>query len=751
MHTYQIQKATTDVSVEIRIVDSGDGTPETGVVWNTAGIALEYRRDGAASTAITEATLASLTTAHTDGGFLHIGNGVYRLDLPDAACATGVDKVVVHGTVTGMVVIGCVIQLVDYDPFDAVRMGMTALPNAAADAAGGLPISDAGGLDLDAMNTNINDIETDTSDMQPRVATIEVDTTTDIPALIATAQADLDTITGSDGVTLATAQALYAPSKAGDSMDILSISGDTTAANNLELQYDGTGLSGNTFPATQSQLNNVANVGSATHKPVKPSPNGFTITTGGTETGTEDNTTALDGTYHQIQDSAGTLDVYYEFTIGSGTPNSVYFEGYLNDANDSLNIYGYDWVAAGWVQIGTWDGTNGSTSEVHIHDLFVDMVGSGADEGTVRVRFQNTGLTSAEMFMDQIYVAFSQGVEGYDNGSVWIDTTYSNTNTEVGIDGVARNPVSTIAAANTLSASTNLHKFVIAPSSSITFAATQDNEVFDGRDWTLAFGGQDISGSHISGASRGVSGTYTASVQPMIKESSVGTVTGAPAAFDKCGFSGTFTVGSAGDFFLIDCFSQIAGASSPTIDMGGAVGATNVSVRRWSGGITFNNLAAGDVVSLDGTFGTITLNGADAQVEIRGIAKAVTNNLTGSPTVNDDSVKADSVEAILLDTAEIGTAGAGLTDLGGMSTAMKAEVNAEVLDVLDVDTFAELSAVPAANASMTDKINWIFMMMRNKITSTSSTLTLRNDADSGDVATAAHSDDTTTYTKPEWT
>lgn len=151
MHTYQIQKATTDVSIELRIVDSGDGTPETGVVWNTAGLDLQYRRDGAASTAITEATLAALTTAHTDGGFLHIGNGVYRLDLPDAACATGVDKVVVHGTVTGMVVIGCIIQLVDYDPFDAVRMGMTALPNANADAAGGLPISDAGALDLDTI------------------------------------------------------------------------------------------------------------------------------------------------------------------------------------------------------------------------------------------------------------------------------------------------------------------------------------------------------------------------------------------------------------------------------------------------------------------------------------------------------------------------------------------------------------------------------------------------------------------------
>ena len=39
-----------------------------------------------------------------------------------------------------------------YDPFDSVRLGLTALPNAAADAAGGLVISDTGGLDMDLMD-----------------------------------------------------------------------------------------------------------------------------------------------------------------------------------------------------------------------------------------------------------------------------------------------------------------------------------------------------------------------------------------------------------------------------------------------------------------------------------------------------------------------------------------------------------------------------------------------------------------------
>lgn len=108
-----IKKGSTDRSVTLRIVDSTDGTPETGVVFNTSGIDLWYRREGAAKVSITEATLSALTDAHSDGGFLHIGDGYYRLDLPDAAFATGANHVDVGGTVTGMVVIGGRVKLED--------------------------------------------------------------------------------------------------------------------------------------------------------------------------------------------------------------------------------------------------------------------------------------------------------------------------------------------------------------------------------------------------------------------------------------------------------------------------------------------------------------------------------------------------------------------------------------------------------------------------------------------------------------
>lgn len=65
---------------------------------------------------------------------------------------------------------GCIPVCVNFvttaaDPTDSVRLGLTALPNAAANAAGGLPISIAGALDLDEMNVDIEAIEAKTTNL----------------------------------------------------------------------------------------------------------------------------------------------------------------------------------------------------------------------------------------------------------------------------------------------------------------------------------------------------------------------------------------------------------------------------------------------------------------------------------------------------------------------------------------------------------------------------------------------------------
>lgn len=133
----QVKAGTADISVVVRIIDSTNGTPELAVTAATAGLVLEYRRELEAEVSLAPITdLAALTTAHTDKGMLHIGDGYYRVDLPDAACAAGQVGVLVHGVATGMVVIGEYIELpanVEADTFG--RLGAPAGASVSADIA----------------------------------------------------------------------------------------------------------------------------------------------------------------------------------------------------------------------------------------------------------------------------------------------------------------------------------------------------------------------------------------------------------------------------------------------------------------------------------------------------------------------------------------------------------------------------------------------------------------------------------------
>jgi hypothetical protein len=88
--------------------------------------------------------------------------------------------------------------------------------------------------------------------------------------------------------------------------------------------------------------------------------------------------------------------------------------------------------------------------------------------------------------------------------------------------------------------------------------------------------------------------------------------------------------------------------------------------------------------------------------------------------------------------------------VNALGTQAKADVNGEVLDVLNVDTFTEPSSVPAATSSLASKIRWLFALSRNKVTQNATTQTLRNDADNASIATSPVSDDGTTMTRGEW-
>lgn len=119
------QKNATSKSIYLMIrskASSPVGMGLTGLVFNTAGFKVYYARRTAAAVAISMVT-QTVTGAWTSGGFVEVdatnAPGLYRLDLPNAVLATGVDGVVVTWTGSNTIEDGLRIALTDYDPVAA--------------------------------------------------------------------------------------------------------------------------------------------------------------------------------------------------------------------------------------------------------------------------------------------------------------------------------------------------------------------------------------------------------------------------------------------------------------------------------------------------------------------------------------------------------------------------------------------------------------------------------------------------------
>lgn len=187
-----IIKDSTSQILKVFLRDSTTGLGKTGVA--AASMSGDYvKDDNAADVALSFAT-GTVGDAYSSGKWAEIGNGYYFYHFPTASW-TAYGETGFSFRASGAIDAAPKFRVVAFDTEDAVRAGLTSLPNATADAAGGLPISDAGGLDMDTLLGRI---------------TANVATST----ALATAQADLDILTGTNGVTLATSQPNYAPATA---------------------------------------------------------------------------------------------------------------------------------------------------------------------------------------------------------------------------------------------------------------------------------------------------------------------------------------------------------------------------------------------------------------------------------------------------------------------------------------------------------------------------------------------------------
>jgi hypothetical protein len=145
----------TSQAIPVFVFDSSksDGSGLGGLTSSTSGLVAEYRRQGQSSwTSITLSngalgTYTNSGSAGSGGGIVADGSltGAYEFCVPDAALASaaGVNWVLVRlRGATNVVPVQVEIELDAINYQDGVRAGLSALPNANASAANGLPILD---------------------------------------------------------------------------------------------------------------------------------------------------------------------------------------------------------------------------------------------------------------------------------------------------------------------------------------------------------------------------------------------------------------------------------------------------------------------------------------------------------------------------------------------------------------------------------------------------------------------------------
>jgi hypothetical protein len=188
--------------------------------------------------------------------------------------------------------------------------------------------------------------------------------------------------------------------------------------------------------------------------------------------------------------------------------------------------------------------------------------------------------------------------------------------------------------------------------------------------------------------------------------------------------------------------SEIADILVDTAEIGAAgAGLTNINLPNQTmdivGSITGN--LSGSVGSVTGAVGSVTgLTAADV-----GAIKAKTDNLPSDPA--DASVVAGLIAAV---DAKVDIIDTNIDDIETLLGLTDTDV-AAILALLDDARGEPAQGAPPVNPDLATKVDWLYKLMRNKITQTATTLSIYNDAGNVVDHKSTVSDDATTYTRGE--
>lgn len=162
-------------------------------------------------------------------------------------------------------------------------------------------------------------------------------------------------------------------------------------------------------------------------------------------------------------------------------------------------------------------------------------------------------------------------------------------------------------------------------------------------------------------------------------------------------------------------------------------GANGLLIAGSNAATTFATLTSTGAFSINGTSNVAQTGDSYARIGANG-ASLTAVALTGTQTFNNTGTWTGNV------TGSIGSLGA----------TAKTDVNAEVVDALATDTYAEPGqGAPAATATLAAKINYLYKAWRNKKTQTSTTWSLYADDTTTVDQKSTVSDDGTTATRGE--
>ena len=170
---------------------------------------------------------------------------------------------------------------------------------------------------------------------------------------------------------------------------------------------------------------------------------------------------------------------------------------------------------------------------------------------------------------------------------------------------------------------------------------------------------------------------------------------------------------------------------------------------------TFTGNLTGSVGSVTGAVGSVTGNvggnvtGSVGSVAAGGIAAAS----FAAGAIDAAAIAADAIGSSELAASAVTEIQSGLAtsaSIAALNNLSAAQVNAEVVDALATDTYAEPGqGAPAATTTLSAKIGYLYKLLRNKIEQTATTLKVYDDAGTTVDQKATVSDDATTYTRGE--